>query len=172
MTVSYQRTFKNLDGVEVSYTYRVLTRRDALEIEYNALGSLSEALSGAAPAFLGLLAESDGSPLGVVAPIAQAIASIHKAVPFETLWRVASKVLEGAVILGPQGSAKIDRLDDSDYFNDKLDELVLATFWGLDVSFPRLFSKARNLLNRFVAPVAIPGETTSKGSNGASTETS
>lgn len=168
-----QRKFLNQDGDDLAITYRPLVRRDAMEIEYNTLGTIMDALSGSFHHVLALFSEvaktEDGSvPIQSTLHVANAIASVHKSIPFEVLWGVAEKVLCGAVIEAPNRLGKIEELKDSDFFTDRIDEFVLAIFWGLDVSFPRAFSKARDLLSRLGEKK--PGQTSAKESNVASTD--
>lgn len=166
----YHRVFANLSGEKVSCTYIPLTRRDALEIEYTALGTIAAALSNASGHMLALFQQSRGGGILTGAEhIAKALAAVHSAIPFDVLDCVAKKILRGAVIQRPDKSAIIDDLHETDYFDDRLDELLLATFWGLDVSYPRAFTKARTLLAALSEKA--PGGTTSKESSTVSKET-
>ena len=158
-----QRRFKAPGGEEIAITYRPLSYRDALEIEYMAIGTIASAFNGAlVPLFKDSKKLSEDQ---IFVAITEAGKSVFAAVPFSTLWTLGERLLAGCVIEGPGVIAKVEKLDDCDYFTDRIDEFALAIFWGLDVSFPRLFTLARATLARFAA--TRPGETSSTGSNGA-----
>ena len=181
-----QRKFRNLDGDEITVTYAVLSHKEAMEIEYESLGLITGAVSEAFGHLMGLFAElptstfaKDGeeelniSDVRSTEYVAKAISAIHRSVGFDRLWDVAKSVLRSAVIeTSDNRAAKIDDLERCNFFTDRMDELLLAVFWGLDVSFPRAFSKARSFLSRFKAPGGTEEEsqTLQKGSSGPSPE--
>ena len=167
------RVFANLDGENISCTYIPLTRREAWEVEYNTLGTIAAALCNAAPYIMALFQQSAkgvSKDIENTSHIARAVHAVHSAVPFPVLYDVAKKILRGAVIDRDGFTAVIEELDESNYFDDRLDELLLATFWGLDVSFPRAFTKARAFLDVLKGEEKDPGTNTLTGSNTQSAE--
>lgn len=148
-----QRKFKNLSGEEITCTYIPLTMMEALEVQYKSLGTIAAALEAAGSPLAALFMESKGEgadkDMEALKLISGAIAAIYKAIPWEVLKDVASKVLRGCIIEGPQKSAKITSLEESDYFTDRMDDFMLCLFWGLDVSYPRVFTAAQVHLNAF-----------------------
>jgi hypothetical protein len=188
------RKFSNLNGEEVTVTYNPLSHRDAMEIEYNALGLVMGGVAGAFEHVVKLFDEIDyvpAAPDGVpdneegegaedpktdpekLVPItstvhvARAIDAVYRSIPFDKLWWIGEKVLKGCIIQGPAGNAKIDSLSKCDYFTDRLDEFVMSIFWGLDVSYPRAFTRARELLSAL--GVKRPGQTSQVTSSTSST---
>jgi hypothetical protein len=162
--VDNQRKFKNLAGEEVSVTYRPLIRQQAMEVEYTSLQAVITALGGAADIGALLFAETGGIGASEAVAFAKSGKVIFDALPFPTLWHLGETVLEGAIVQSPGGLEKIDKLPDSDYFTDRIDEFVLAIFWGLTVSFPNLFSRARALLDRARSAAKRPGKTSASSS--------
>lgn len=148
------RTFRNLDGDEITVSYCPLTRMKSIEIEYDSIGLIMGAMSSAAAHLFKEVEKV--SELQSYTNIAQAIDAVYKAIPFSKLREIGQEILRGCVIQGVSSGGQVDDLDDCDYFTDRLDEFVLAIFWGLDVSFPRTFTKAREFLARL--GVNLPGE--------------
>lgn len=181
--MSTQRKFKNLSGEEVAITYRPLVRREAMEVEHTALGVVVKALVEAsepmfelAEKFKGLAPEEENPEAeGVadntveharlVSKVAEAISRLHKVLPFDMLWALGEKIFAGAVIEGPEKLAKVVDLNECDYFTDRYEEYMLGLFWGLDVSYPRVFGKARKALAVFGA--VLPGVIGSMAKSGA-----
>lgn len=167
---NYHRIFANMYGEKIECTYVPLTKGESWEIEYTTLGTISAALSNASVHLLELFKSSAGiknaDVVGALG-VSRAISAIYQSVPFDVLMKVASKILRGAIIQRPDRSVEIDNLADTDFFDDHLDELMLATFWGLDVSYPRAFTKARGFLVALFE--RAPGKTTSKESSTQST---
>jgi len=164
---NYHREFANLSGEKVSCTYVALTRRESMYVEYNVLGLMTTALANASAHVMALFNESKND-VENAAVMARAIASVYQAIPFEVFDDISRRILRGAILQRPDRSETIDDLHDTDFFDDRLDELLLATFYGLEVSFPRAFTRALALLKDLNERKG-QGETTSKTSNGAST---
>ncbi|MCW8965319.1 MAG: hypothetical protein OQK82_01330 [Candidatus Pacearchaeota archaeon] len=186
------RKFSNLYGEEVTVTYQPLVHKEAMDVEINALGLVMGVVAGAFEHVRKLFEEidyvpedvpeqekdeTDGSPktaqeklvpLSSTVHVARAMDALYKAIPSDKLWWLGEKILRGCIIQGPAGNAKIDSLSKSNYFTDRLDEFALSIFWGLDVSFPRAFTKARELLSAF--GVKRPGQTSQETSNTSSPE--
>jgi hypothetical protein len=190
------RKFTNLDGDEISVTYQPLVHRDAMEIEYHALGLVMGGLSGAFEHIAALFEEIEevpsdveddveevptteepdveddveektiNVPISSTVHVARAIDAVYKSIPFERLYWLGEKILKGSLVQGVGTNVKIDHLSKCNYFTDRLDEFVLAVFWGLDVSFPRAFTKARELLSAL--GVKRPGQTSQETSNTSS----
>ena len=182
------RKFTNLDGDEVSVTYQPLTHRNAMEVEYHALGLVMGGLSGAFKHIAALFQEIDEAtvtdrgeveeseeseddikvevPISSTVHVARAIEAVYKSLPCDRLYWLGEKILKGAIVQGVETNVRIDNLYKVNYFTDRFDELVLAIFWGLDVSFPRTFTKARELLSALGVkrPGQISQETSSTSS--------
>lgn len=168
-----QRKIKGLDGVEKTYTFSPLVRRDAAWIQYESAGLISTLISkltekdGGAERLLKTFSSAGSGSLGVddVFAFADLARTIYETVPFEKLWATASLVLRGAIIQGESMTVRVEDLDECDYFNGKLDEVILATVKGIGVSFPLLGKKAAGLFKDSAA-AAAEKPTPSKDANG------
>lgn len=186
------RKFTNLYGDEISVTYQPLIHRDAMEVEYHALGLVMGGLSGAFKHIAALFQEIDEAtvtdrgeveeseeskdeseddikvevPISSTVHVARAIEAVYKSLPCDRLYWIGEKILKGAIIQGVETNVRIDNLYKVNYFTDRFDEFVLAIFWGLDVSFPRTFTKARELLSAL--GVKRPGKTSQETSSTSS----
>jgi hypothetical protein len=70
------------------------------------------------------------------------IEGIIKGLDFESLWNLASKVLRGAVI---DRHHEIRNLEDTDYFENHPDELMLLTLQGITANWPNFFRPSENI---------------------------
>lgn len=159
-----QRTFTNAVGEQIKITYIPLTKLDALEVEYTAIGVVMSSLEGTLAM---MTSESKGADTDW-ATISKAVRSLRDSLPFATLRFLGEKLLRGAVVEARGQMHRCETLAGCNYFDDRFDEFVLAIFWGLDVSFPRLFSLARATLAR-IAAAARPGAAAEETLNDVST---
>jgi hypothetical protein len=126
-------TLTNFEGEEVTYNLLPLKRKNAAYVSHRFLQTL---LKGFAKAAKG------GQ---------EALLEALSAIEFDVLWDLASILLKGAEIHGAGGIARIDNLDESEYFEDRPEELYLAVFNGVKENYPGVFSRVRGLLGDLAA---------------------
>lgn len=121
-------TVKTLEG-EKQYVFVALTRRDAMEVFHGVLSTVIGAVTEISTA------DKDNAT--------DEVFSALRKIDFETVWSLASKLLKFAMLDG----VEIKDLDDTDYFDDRPEELYLAVFHAIRLNWPGVFEKLKNALS-------------------------
>ena len=124
----HQRTIKvkTLEG-EKEYNFVLLKRKEAAEVFHNTLLVV-------AGAFSELVKADKSKPEDLLIAM--------KTFDFDTLWSLAEKLLRGVMIDG----SEIGDLEETSYFEEQPEELYIAVWHGIQVNYPKVFSKIRERL--------------------------
>jgi hypothetical protein len=150
MGADRQKKITGLDGVEKTYTFVPLVRMEAAEVLNTTVRSVLATLEKSTEAAALLFSESGGAEkeLSIMAKVA---ASAFQALTFKEFWGTARKLLKDCVIMAPgMPVVEIKSLDDCDYFTEHPEELYIACFKALTVTFPNFFSQAVSKLSAFI----------------------
>lgn len=115
--------YKSLDGEVRKCTLTPLKRKEALRVFHTALGSVVIAITDS----------EKGKGID--------IEKVVNALDFDKLWDLADSLLEHAVI----DTFEIKSIDDTDFFEDKPEELYIILIKAIKENYPDFFTKLMNL---------------------------
>jgi hypothetical protein len=152
MGADRQKKITGLDGIEKTYTFVPLVRMEAAEVLNTTVRSVLATLEKSTEAAALLFSESGGGDEQELAVMAKVAASAFQALTFKEFWGTARKLLRGCVIMAPNMPViEIKSLDDCDYFTEHPEELYVACFKAVMVTFPNFFSHAMAKIVAFFA---------------------
>jgi hypothetical protein len=123
-----KKKVKTLEG-EKEYVFCALVRKDAARVFHNTLSAVVSAVAG-------ISASSDEDK-------ADAVFKAINTLDFDTLWGLAEVLLKFAILDGES----IEDLNDTDYFNERPEELYLAVFHAVLLNWPSVLLKVREALS-------------------------
>jgi hypothetical protein len=122
---------KTLEGVK-KYSFVALRRKEAARVFHGVLEVVIVAVAN--------IAEANSQD-----ERAAAIMRAVKTLDFETFWGLARTLLRFVIVDGKE----IQDIEETDYFEDRPEELYIATVHAILENWPKLFSRVRESLTGF-----------------------
>jgi hypothetical protein len=116
--------FTTLGGREVKYQLTALKRKEAALVFHNTLRTLLSAMI------------SDDEEVSSTAVFVRALQNFD----FELFWELASRLLRNATVFSEDKIIEIKSLDNTEYFDDRQDEMYWAVYHAVQANYPKFFS--------------------------------